>query len=629
MAEHRKTNVTAAANKILANAKELCNAFLHRLESIRILDPACGSGNFLYLSLLGLKDLEHQVITEAEALGLPKVFPSIGPRSVMGIELNLYAAELARVTIWIGQIQWMLRHGWGLSKDPILKPLDQIDCRDALLNPDGTEARWPDANFIVTNPPFLGDKRILSELGEDYTARLREVYYGRVPASGDFVTYWFRKSWEKVAAGKLDRAGLVATQSIRKGSNRSVLDAVVQDGEIFDAWSDEPWVLDGASVRVSIICFGKKSAIHKHLNGKPVARVFADLNAQGLGQDVAVDFTRARRLIENASTCFQGPVKVGRFDIPGELARQWLVLPSNPNGRPNSDVLRPWANGKDITGRGSDTWIIDFGVDTPEKAAALYEKPFEYVLTHIKNVRDKNKDEWRREHWWLHGRSGEDLRAGIAPLQRYICTPRVAKHHFFTWLHRSVLPDSRLNAIARDDDVTFGILHSRFHIAWALKMSSRHGVGNDPTYNARSVFATFPFPEGLSPNILASSYASDSRAIAIAEAARNLNHLRESWLNPPEWVQRVPEVVPGFPDRLVSIGDKATKELKQRTLTSLYNAQPAWLAQAHAQVDEAVAAAYGWARDIAEEEVLRILLEWNKGRAGTEEDEPLEEAEED
>jgi type II restriction/modification system DNA methylase subunit YeeA len=370
------------------------------------------------------------------------------------------------------------------------------------------------------------------------------------------------------------------------------------------------------------------------LNGKPVARIFADLNAQGLGQDVAVDFTHALRLIENANICFQGPVKVGRFDIPGELAREWLVLPSNPNGKLNSDVLRPWANGRDITGRGSDTWIIDFGVDTPEAAAALYEKPFEYVRTHIKKVRDKNKDEWRREHWWLHGRSGEDLRAGVAPLQRYICTPRVAKHRFFTWLHRSVLPDSRLNAIARDDDTTFGILHSRFHIAWALTMSSRHGVGNDPTYNARSVFATFPFPEGLSPNVPASAYASDPKAVAIAEAARSLNQLRESWLNPPELIRRVPEVVPGFPNRLVPIDDTAAAELKKRTLTNLYNAQPAWLTQAHAQLDEAVAAAYGWPGDIAEDEVLRTLLEWNVGRAGTEandngEDETSEEVEED
>jgi type II restriction/modification system DNA methylase subunit YeeA len=165
-------------------------------------------------------------------------------------------------------------------------------------------------------------------------------------------------------------------------------------------------------------------------------------------------------------------------------------------------------------------------------------------------------------------------------------------------------------------------------------MSSRHGVGNDPTYNARSVFATFPFPEGLSPNLPPKAYAADPRAVAIAEAARNLNRLRENWLNPSELVERVPEAVAGFPDHLVPINDKAAAELKKRTLTDLYNALPAWLAHAHAQLDEAVASAYGWQADIGEEEVLRMLLEWNIGRAGTDaagndEDEVAEEGEED
>lgn len=616
-AQHRRPAVAASASKLLHQARLRCQEFLLRLEDFRVLDPACGSGNFLYLSLLGLKDFEHQVITEAEALGLPKVFPAVGPRSVMGIEVNLYAAELARVTIWIGQLQWMLRHGWGLSREPILKPLDQIDCSDALLNPDGTEAHWPDANCIVTNPPFLGDKRILSELGEMYTMQLRQVYGDRLPASADFVTYWFQKAWEKVAAGKTDRAGLVATQSIRKGSNRTVLDVITTGGVIYNAWSDEPWVLDGAAVRVSIVCFGRDSdsaTARRYLNDHAVANIYSDLNAQGLEETSGVDFTQARAISQNKRICFQGPVKVGPFEIPGDLARKWLMLPSNPNGRPNSDVVRPWANGKDITGRPKDTWIIDFGVDTKAGVAAFYQEPFEYVREHVKRRRDKNKDAWRREHWWLHGRSGEELRAAVKPFERYISTPRVAKHRFFVWLHCSVLPDSRLNVIARGDYTTFGILHSRFHIAWFLKTSSRHGVGNDPTYNARSVFETFPFPLGLTPDIPAADYASDPTARAIADAARRLDEMRERWLNPPELVRREPEVLPSYPDRTVPLSDKAITELKARTLTKLYNTRPAWLEDAHARLDDTVASAYNWPGDISNDEALRYLLQLNQER---------------
>src|ERR1039457_1231432 len=292
-----KGAVTAAANRLLTKAKELCRAFLHRLESFRVLDPACGSGNFLYLALLGLKDLELAVIAEAEEIGLERVFPAVGPQSVMGIELNFYAAELARVTIWIGQIQWMLRHGWGLSKDPILKPLDQIRCCDAILNPDGTEAEWPSAHCIVGNPPFLGDKKMIAGLGEDYVTALRDRYKGRVPGGADLVTYWFDKAWKQIQAGKTQRVGLVATNSIRGGQNRKILDNICESGRIFEAWSDEDWVADGTPVRVSLICFeGRKLGDSgASLDGGKVATIYSDLTAR-LDSGAGLDLTKARQL---------------------------------------------------------------------------------------------------------------------------------------------------------------------------------------------------------------------------------------------------------------------------------------------------------------------------------------------
>lgn len=212
------------------------------------------------------------------------------------------------------------------------------------------------------------------------------------------------------------------------------------------------------------------------------------------------------------------------------------------------------------------------------------------------------------------------MRKAIAPLLRYLATPRVAKHRLFSWIPAKVLPDCQLVVIARDDDTTFGILHSKFHELWSLRMGTFLGVGNDPRYTPSSTFETFPFPEGLTPNIPAADYAADPRAQAIAAAAARLNELRENWLNPADLVRREPEVVPGYPDRIVPVDDAAAKELAKRTLTNLYNARPAWLDHAHRALDEAVADAYGWGADfragmLTDDEILARLFHLNQERA--------------
>jgi hypothetical protein len=198
---------------------------------------------------------------------------------------------------------------------------------------------------------------------------------------------------------------------------------------------------------------------------------------------------------------------------------------------------------------------------------------------------------------------------------RYICTPRVSKHRLFVWLAASIIPDSATIAVVRDDDTTFGILHSRFHESWSLRLGTWLGVGNDPRYTPTTTFETFPFPEGLRPNIPASRYADNPHAIAIAKAAKRLDELRNAWLNPPDLVDIVPEVVPGYPDRILPKTEEAAAILKKRTLTNLYNERPQWLADAHRDLDAAVAAAYGWPADISEEDALAKLLELNLSRA--------------
>jgi len=589
-------------------AETLFRGFLDRLRAFRVLDPACGSGNFLYLALLALKDLEHQAMVEAEAIGLQREFPQVGPEAVLGLEVNPYAAELARVSVWIGHIQWARRHGFPAPSDPVLRTLNTIACRDAVLAGDGSQAAWPTADVIVGNPPFLGGKRMRSVLGDAYCARLFTAYTGQVPAEADLVCYWVARAQQVIAAGELVGAGLVTTNSIRGGANRRVLEPIAQAGAISTAWADEPWTLDGAAVRVSLVCWGRDRVLTSTLDGITVLAIHADLTAG------ATNLTTARKLHANAGVAFQGSNRVGPFEVSGPMARQWLQLPSNPNGHLNSEVLRPSWIGIDIARRPRDEWIIDFtGLSQTE--ASYFVSPYSYVVKHVKPLRDANARETRRRNWWLHGDAQPKMRAAVKYLKRFIVTPRVSKHRVFAWAASPTLADSAMVVIAKDDDTTFGVLHSRFHELWALGLGTWLGVGNDPRYTPSSTFETFPFPPGLNPERAAASYADDLRAQAIAQAAQALVATRDRWLNPPELVVRVPEVVASYPDRLVPKDAAAAALLRGRTLTALYNMrgrpEGAWLDALHQVLDQAVAAAYGWPTDLSDSDVLARLLALN------------------
>jgi type II restriction/modification system DNA methylase subunit YeeA len=349
------------------------------------------------------------------------------------------------------------------------------------------------------------------------------------------------------------------------------------------------------------------------LDGQPVAAIHADLTGSNEAAG-AMDLTQARPLPENAGCSFCGLCLAGAFAVDSDTARRWLQQP-NPHSRPNSEVLRPIWNGVDVTQGWKGRWVIDFGTDLSESEAALYEAPFGHVLEKVKPVRMNNREKSRVDYWWRHGRPRPELRRKLGGLMRYIATSETARHRIFIWLPVCVAPEHKLVVIPHDDDETFGILSSRFHVVWATALGGRLGVGNDPVYNSTRCFETFPFPAGLTPNLPASACADDPRAQAIADAARKLNELRENWLNPPPWVDRVPEVVPGYPDRIIPKPEHAA-ELKKRTLTNLYNQRPAWLVNAHRALDAAVAAAYGWPVDLSDDEVLHQLLALNQERAG-------------
>ena len=647
-------------------AHALFVTWLDELKNYRALDPACGSGNFLYLALKCLKDVEHHSHLQAAELGLDREADLVtGPHNVLGIELNEYAAELARVTVWIGELQWRLAHGYEFKTNPVLDTLEHIECRDALLAEGGTEAAWPAADVVVGNPPFLGDRKMIRELGEDYTTLLRSTYEGRVPGGADLVCYWFDKARAQMAAGQLQRAGLVTTNSIRGGANRKVLDAICAQTRIFDAWSDEPWVNDGAAVRVSLVAFGSAEQAPR-LDGLEVNTIAADLSSHTDAN--ATDLTQAQRLPSNTDTSFIGTQKNGPFDVPYEVAVKWLQQP-NPHGKPNALVIRPWANGLAVTRRPENTWVIDFDKMT-EADCSLFEAPFAHVVEFVKPTRIDLRRDWHRLHWWCHGDPRPSMKLALQNIERQIITPRVSKHRVFAWFSNQVLPDSAVVAIARADDTTFGILHSRFHELWALRMGT--SLEDRPRYTPTTCFETFPFPAGLTPADTAHQRTeaveggalipadlpdtlSDAlptgdfkpnqplapvhqapaaiktipprqAATTIAQAAQRLNALRQAWLNPPEWTDTVPEVVPlglsasPYPDRIVP-KPGFEKELAKRTLTNLYNLRPAWLAAAHAQLDAAVAAAYGWAdytANMPDDEILRRLLALNLQRSTSE-----------
>ncbi len=614
-----------------AALEKLLRDFQQTLVDTTVLDPACGSGNFLYVSLNLLKDLEKQVITFGLSVGITDLEPRVTPAQLRGIEKDDFAYQLASIVVWIGYLQWKARNGYSpAGETPILKPLDTIQQMDAILevaesspspqlSPSGrgggprknrdhppfsqrekgaggmraiSEPTWPAATVIVGNPPFLGGKRMRTELGDFYVDALFELYDGRVPREVDLVCYWFEKARAMIEAGNVKRTGLLATSSIRGGASRKVLERIKKTGGIFWAWSEREWILDGAAVEVSMIGFDDGEEKSHLLGGRPVIKINSDLTA-------STDLTQAKRLQENLNLSFMGVTPAGEFDIPESVARYWMTMPPNPNGRSNSDVLRSYYNGIDLTRRPRNVWIVDFGVNIPEEEAALYEAPFQHLVHKVKPERAKNNRAAYRDKWWLFAEARPAMREALKPLDRYIGTSMVSKHFFFCWIPNEVLPANLLIVVARDDDYFFGSLQSRIHEVWALRQGT--SLEDRPRYTPTTTFETFPFPwpPGKEPK-------RDPRVKAIAEAARELNEKRESWLNP-------------YKDEPSAL----RADLFKLTLTNLYNKRPEWLRLAHEKLDRAVLDAYGWPHTLSDDEILARLLDENLKREAAGKAEPL------
>ncbi len=563
----------------------LLTGFAYEIAQVQVLDPACGSGNFLYVALKQLLDLEKEVITLAGDLGLTRFFPSVSPAQLHGIEISEYAHELAQATIWIGYIQWLRENGFGVPGEPILKPIETILQMDAILAYDeegrAVEPEWPEADVVVGNPPFLGGGKIRSELGDTYTESLFKLYGDRLPNFSDLVCYWFEKARAMIETQELIRVGLLATQAIRGGANRTVLDRIKKTGDIFWAQSDRDWILDGATVHVSMVGFDNGAETDRLLDFRPVENINPDLTG-------TADLTKSQILKENSNISFQGPSPKAPFDIDFEVAQEMLAAPLNVNDRPNSDIVRPVVSAVDLVQKSRNKWTIDFGLMTKEQAAQ-YESPFEYVKQYVLPVRKTRRDDYRGQ-WWQYARPRPEMRKALKGLSRYIATPRVSKHRAFVWLAPKVLANDGTIVFACDGDYFFGVLHSKIHELWARRKGTQlRDAKSGLRYTPRTCFETFPFPwppgqEDRNNPIVA----------RIAQAARELVEKRDRWLNPEGAME---------------------KELKKRTLTNLYNARPTWLDLAHRQLDEAVLDAYGWPHDLSDEETLERLLALNLERA--------------
>ncbi len=654
--------------------------FQRKLAATTVLDPACGSGNFLYVSLQLLLGLEKEVLAYATQLGC-KFSPKVGVQQLRALEINPYAYELAQVSVQIGYLQWRRDNGFDNDRTPVLQNLEGFRNEDALLEPhfgrkakDLKEARadehtadtslkfytervWPKCDVIVGNPPFLGGSRLLDELGREIQRGLWDSFKGRVPGAADLCCYWFEKARALIAEGKCRRAGLLATQGIRGGVNRQVLEQIKESGDIFFAISDRDWVLNGAAVHVSMIGFDNGAQTNRTLNGRAVNRINANLTSES-------DVTVAATLKANEKVCFIGSKKAGEFEVEEPVALEWLAAP-NPHGKPNSDVLKPWVNGNALVTTRRAYWIIDAGLERTEADMSGYALPFEHVVKVVKPDRAKNKEPRTKRNYWIHKRPGPELRVLLARQRRCPAVVRHSKHLVFSWMPTAILPDDGIYVFAREDDEFFGVLASDIHRVWAMAQGTQvREKESGFRYTPESCFETFPFPFPLkeplpqgesTPQSEAAAahhhfmgkedpapYGEAAHRAAIAAAAKELNDLRERWLNPPEWTKTVTLEFPGsnggpwarFIDaktvnakigvgtvrypRLEARDAKSAAELKKRTLTALYNERPAWLDHAHKKLDAAVAAAYGWPAELTDEQILSKLLALNLERAAAE-----------
>nr|VFK59180.1 MAG: Type II restriction/modification system, DNA methylase subunit YeeA [Candidatus Kentron sp. TC] len=615
-------------------AVETIKGFHIRLCGLRILDPACGSGNFLYVTLEHLKRLEGEILDTLEQLGETQTLlemegVTVDPHQFLGLETNPRAAAIAEAVIWIGYLQWHFRtRGDVAPPEPVLREFKNIQNRDAVLAWDAIEtatdengapltrwdgrttkqhpvtgeqvpdesarvaveryvnprkAGWPEADFVVGNPPFIGAARMRAALGDGYAQALRDTY-PRMPESADLVMYWWHHAADLVRAGKLRRFGLITTNSLRQTFNRRVIQhhmAQKKPISLRYAVPDHPWVdsADGAQVRIAMTVAeaGEHTGIletviaEKDAGGegreveckRRTGKLFADLK---VGADVA----GSKSLLSHAELSFRGVILIGTG---------FMIEANDPLIAKELQCIKPYLNGRDLNQITRDCFVIDFFGYSVEEIRSKFPSAYQRIIERVKPEREQNRDQGFRDNWWLHGRPRSEFRAALVNLPRYIATAMTAKHRTFTWIDSDTLPDQGIIAIAQADAVVLGILSSRLHVVWSLAAGGT--LEDRPRYNNTRCFETFPFPD--------STPAQKDR---IRDLAEQIDRHRKR-----QQEQHTDLTLTGIYNVLEKLRKGEQLTAKERTTHD--RGLVSVLRQLHDELDRAVFDAYGWG-DLAE-----------------------------
>ncbi|MCB2380539.1 class I SAM-dependent DNA methyltransferase [Hymenobacter sp. BT635] len=640
--------------------------FHKRLTSLRILDPACGSGNFLYVTLEHLKRLEGEVLTAINSYGHTGLLDlghgtTVGPQQFLGLELNPRAATVADVVLRIGYLQWHIRT-YGLSelREPLLDEYQNIRQQDAALRHDVPTARldahgqpvtrwdgttrphpatgqpvpdetartpvldypnpqpaeWPEADFIVGNPPFVGPARMREALGDGYTEALRKAYKGKVPDSADLVMYWWYNAAAAVQRGPAERFGFITTNSLKQTFNRRVLQPFLEGDTppltLTFAIPDHPWVdaAEGAAVRIAMTVAERTPTItapgqlwnlktESVAEGDEAAEVtFEEQKGQILSDlSIGAALDSANALKANEGLGNRGVQLMGAGFIVAPEKAEELGLHSVA-GLENH--IRPYRNGRDLTDKPRGVMVIDFFGLKADEVLTHYPAAYQHLLENVKPERDQNNRASYRNNWWFFGEPRGNFRPALKGLTRFIATAETAKHRVFQFVEAEVLPDNKLVAIALDDAYHLGILSSRMHVVWAMAAGSRLGVGNDSVYAKSRCFDPFPFPA-----------ATPVQRARIRELAEQLDahRKRQQTQHPSLTLTDLYNVV----EKLRAGQNLIAKDqsINQLGLASI-------VLSLHQQLDVAVAEAYAWPAALPDAEILQRLVRLNHERTAEE-----------
>jgi hypothetical protein len=634
--------------------------FHRRLCEIRVLDPACGSGNFLYVTLEHLKRLEGEVYNALDRLGheqaaLEMAGFTVDPHQLLGIEVNPRAAAIAELVLWIGYLQWHFRtRGKVTPPEPIIKAFHNIVCRDAVLAWDRTEpvlddkgkavtrwdgrtmkkhpvtgeevpdetarvpvakyinprpTKWPEADFIVGNPPFIGKVHMLSDLGEGYVLALRAAYEDSVPDGSDFVMYWWKKASDLVRSGSVSRSGLITTNSITHAFNRRVVGtALAGEGDVASlvfAVPDHPWVSssDGAAVRIAM------SVLARGSTPGALATVISETEADGgfsevklkvvdglINADLTVgaNLTVAQPLRANELLASTGVILGSRgFVLEAEEAE--TLRATSPAA---ASLIYPLRNGRDILDQPRNVFVIDTDGWAADRLMSEAPEVYQWLFDRVYPERQQNRDPRLRSNWWLFRRSNEQVRAAIAGLSRFVITVETAKHRIFTFLGAGIRPEHVLIVVGLDDAYNLGVLSSRIHRVWALAAGGT--LEDRPRYNKTLCFDPFPFPDATK--------AHQARIRELGEAL-DAHRKRQQAQYPKQTLTDMYNVLEKL--RASTPLDNEEQVTHEQGLVSV-------LHQLHDDLDVAVTSAYGLSVTATDDEILAFLCGLNAQRAAEE-----------